>query len=263
MDEGIAVWLSFSTGSAPTTTKYHRWRDHCTGHAQSLWSPCSEIYGLLDQNRIHHRDLNGITKQIYDLESSYHAARNWKRNGGAVILTISESSDPIMGSRSVAEPLHIRKVNLCRPTYNLSSKSSRSRRQQSSFGGPSSNKKKKHRKKSELAGKKDSSTRVGKSKSKDNILEDVFLKSILMKQQAKMIQAQAIAANAKVSYMKQLREMGFDLAQTAIMVDKAFPAVPNLANDSESGSSDSSHDDENRSLPFISFFSTQYSQYLA
>jgi hypothetical protein len=84
-----------------------------------------------------------------------------------------------------------------------------------------------------------------------------------MKQQAKMIQAQAIAANAKVSYMKQLREMGFDLAQTAIMVDKAFPAVPNLANDSESGSSDPSHDDENRSLPFISFFSTQYSQYLA
>ncbi|KAA1112892.1 hypothetical protein PGT21_014516 [Puccinia graminis f. sp. tritici] len=68
-----------------------------------------------------------ITQKISDLQSSYNTARNWKRNTGAGILesnavngvkTVDDQVhflcqywdflDPVMGSRSVAEPLYTR-----------------------------------------------------------------------------------------------------------------------------------------------------------
>ncbi|KNZ53420.1 hypothetical protein VP01_3242g3 [Puccinia sorghi] len=131
----------------------------------------------------------GITQKISDLQSPYNSAHDWKRNTGAGILdsntvngvkTVDDQIhascrywdilDPIMGSRSVAEPLFTR----------------------SSFQYRFQQEKKE-----------------GEKKTKINP-EEFYMQLVITKRQAKMTKARAMATKAKVSYTRELREMGLD-----------------------------------------------------
>ncbi|WAQ81674.1 hypothetical protein PtA15_1A1016 [Puccinia triticina] len=76
---------------------------------------------------ITHRDTKGVRQKISDLQSSYNTARDFLKNTGEGIMENDEINgvrtvedcintlcrywsflDPIMGSRSVTEPLHVR-----------------------------------------------------------------------------------------------------------------------------------------------------------
>ncbi|PLW37163.1 hypothetical protein PCASD_11120 [Puccinia coronata f. sp. avenae] len=266
--EIVLEWLT--TGS-----NYPQWRGDLE-EGKTKKSLCSEIIELMQANGIYHRDAKGITQRIGGLQSSYNTAQDWKRNTGAGILesdlvngvkTVEDHLcvlcrywdmlDPIMGSRSVAEPLCTRSSVLA--THNApSNHPSRSMGTDDALNHPTSGQdapsdpeddeqKKK---------KKQSSTSLikNKSKGKKSNPKDFYMKSVLTKRQAEMTKAQAEmtrawaeVTNAKVFYMKQLQELGLPFEQIEEMVNKEFPPIPatqtpNMFAESNSDDSDSDKD---------------------
>ncbi|EFP94582.1 hypothetical protein PGTUg99_002068 [Puccinia graminis f. sp. tritici] len=98
-------------------------------------------------------------------------------------------------------------------------------------------KKKKKKKKSTTP----SSKKNGKGRKKTNP-EDFYMKSVITKRQAKMMKAQAAATQAKVSYMKELRELGLEYQEIKQLVDEEFPTIPDMLANSAEDESDSNED---------------------
>ncbi|WAR59902.1 hypothetical protein PtB15_11B543 [Puccinia triticina] len=117
--EIVLEWLA-------TGTNYKRWRgDGERGRTKTRL--CSEIVQLMNLRGITHCDTKGVCQKISDLQSSYNTARDFLKNTGEGIMENDEINgvrtvedrinalcrywsflDPIMGSRSVTEPLHVR-----------------------------------------------------------------------------------------------------------------------------------------------------------
>ncbi|KNZ44256.1 hypothetical protein VP01_9356g1 [Puccinia sorghi] len=107
----------------------------------------------------------------------------------------------------------------------------------------SSNPKKKQKKKRCTSSTSQKSALGRKSKGKNNP-EDFYMQSMFTKLQAEMTKAQEIATKAKVSYMKELRELGFEFEEIKKMLEKEFPGIPDLLNEYGSFSSSESSDDD-------------------
>ncbi|KAA1110730.1 hypothetical protein PGT21_030425 [Puccinia graminis f. sp. tritici] len=100
-----------------------------------------------------------------------------------------------------------------------------------------SQKKKKRKKKSATP----SSKKNGKGRKKANP-EEFYMKSVISKRQAEMTKARAAASKAKVSYMKELRELGLEYAEIKKAIDEEFPVIPDILADSEEDESDLDQD---------------------
>ncbi|PLW12607.1 hypothetical protein PCASD_17146 [Puccinia coronata f. sp. avenae] len=280
-DSSMTILLNWITSDS----NYQRWRGD-TEHGKTKKSLCSEILEILKENGIHHRDTKGISQRITDLQTSYNTARDWRRNTGAGILesdlangvkTVEDQLrticrfwdilDPIMSSRSVADPLYTRSSisaaqnaqektpaeDSSNPPSGLDLSSGQvandvDEESQTLTPTPAlasaatSNKKKKKKKKNSVTGKKGASTRVAKSKNKKNP-EDFFMKSMISKRQTEMMKARAEVSKAKLEYMKGLKDMGLDFTEVQRLTEKEFPAPTDFLNELESGSSDSSDED--------------------
>ncbi|KAA1112896.1 hypothetical protein PGT21_014726 [Puccinia graminis f. sp. tritici] len=57
-----------------------------------------------------------------------------------------------------------------------------------------------------------------------------------------MTKARAAASKAKVSYMKELRELWLEYAEIKKAIDEEFPVIPDILADSEEDESDSDED---------------------
>jgi hypothetical protein len=104
--------------------------------------------------------------------------------------------------------------------------------------------------------KKQSSTSLIKTKSKGKKAnpKDFYMKLVLTKRQAEMTKAHAEmtrawaeVTNAKVRYMKQLKDLGLPFSKIEKLVDKEFPPIqatqkPNALADSNSEDLDSDDD---------------------
>ncbi|KNZ62289.1 uncharacterized protein VP01_128g1 [Puccinia sorghi] len=224
--EIVLNWLS----------NYQRWRgDLEEGKTKKLL--CSEIIEVMKENRIHHQDLKGcITQEICDLQSSYKTACYWKSNAGVGILDDDSVNgvktvdgklmmcsdqihflcrywdylDPSMGSSSVAEPLHTQSSVLVPipEAHNL-----------------------KRKKKKEETIKR---TKEGKRKKKDRPREELYMKSVITKRKAEMKKAHASATKAKVSYMRELRELDLQYKGINTLLDKEFPLITDALSPSDS-----------------------------
>ncbi|PLW47942.1 hypothetical protein PCASD_04908 [Puccinia coronata f. sp. avenae] len=262
----VLNWIS-------SDNNYERWRGD-TEHRKTKKSLASEVLEILKENR--------ITQRINYLQTSYNQACYWKQNTGAGILetdlingvkTVEDQLrticchwdilDPIMGSRSVAEPLYTRssmsaaenaqedapRQPSSNPPLDLDLSSGQNinnikdaEESQTPTPALASQKKKNKKKKSLRTSRKGKSTRVAKSKAKKNP-EDIFMRSMMTKRQAEMMKARAEVSKAKLNYMKGLKEMGVDFEDIKKMAEKEFPVPINFLNESESDSSDSSDDD--------------------
>ncbi|OAV85363.1 hypothetical protein PTTG_30580 [Puccinia triticina 1-1 BBBD Race 1] len=272
----VLEWLS-------SDSNYQRWRGDLE-EGKTKKSLCSEILQIMIASGITHR----ITQKISDLQSLYNTARDWKRNTGAGILesdavngvkTVEDQVhflcrywdilDPVMGSRSVAEPLYTRSSvpdpegQMDNPTGDSignenSNLLSSGRDAQSdddeaeitttqapaSAPAPTAStapvqtqKKTKKRKKS--VGRSSTKNRKGRKKANP---EEFYMKSVIVKRQAEMTKARAEVSKAKVSYMKELRELGLEYSEIKKAVDEEFPAIPDILADSEEDKSDSDED---------------------
>ncbi|EFP89237.2 uncharacterized protein PGTG_15078 [Puccinia graminis f. sp. tritici CRL 75-36-700-3] len=213
----------------------------------------------------------GITQKISDLQSSYNTARDWKRNTGAGIL----KSDGVNGVKTVEtkstsyadtgtfliqlwDQEGQANDSTSGSTVNNQSNLPSSGRdatcsddeagQETITQTPTpaatasttqvtTQKKKKKKKKSTTP----LSKRNGKGRKKTNP-EDFYMKSVITKRQAEMTKAQAAATQAKVSYMKELRELGLEYQEIKQLVDEEFPTIPDMLADSEEDESDSDED---------------------
>lgn len=68
------------------------------------------------------------------------------------------------------------------------------------------------------------------------------MKSVFTKRQAEMTKALASATKAKVSHMRELRELGLQYDEIKILLDKEFPPIQDALAPSESEDSDSDSD---------------------
>ncbi|KNZ44197.1 hypothetical protein VP01_941g17 [Puccinia sorghi] len=227
----ILNWLS-------TGTNYQHWRGD-TKHGKTKKLLCGQVLEVLKENGIYHWDVKGKSPKINYLQTTYNAACDWKQNTGAGILESKldkgtktfkvrsifrywDTLDPIMGSRSVVEPLFT--WSWISSGHQASEDTSdRPNAEEADHNGTptpetrsnSSNPKKKQKKKKRHT----SST-------------NFYMQSMFTKCKEEMAKAQAIATKAKVSYMKELRELGLEFEEIKKMLEKYF------------SSSESSDDDE-------------------
>ncbi|KNZ62309.1 hypothetical protein VP01_1288g11 [Puccinia sorghi] len=216
----------------------------------------------------------GITQKINDLQTTYNSACDWKQNTGAGILesdlengikTVEgtgthftplwdQDKSPNLFSQGLQSLLAIKLLRIpptglvetCRQI--LSSAQDAEDTDHNGTPTPattsnSSDPKKKKKKKRCTSSTSQKSASACKSKGKKNP-EDFYMQSMFTKHQAQMTKAQAIAAKAEFSYMKQLRELGLEFEEIKKMLEKEFPEIPDLLNESGSLSSSESSDDD-------------------
>ncbi|WAR59183.1 hypothetical protein PtB15_10B525 [Puccinia triticina] len=174
---------------------------------------------------------NSINQKLSNLQSSYNTARDWKRNTGAGILesdavngvkTVKDQVhflcqywdilDPVMGLRSVAKPLYTQS-SVPDPEGQMDNPTG------DSIGNKNSNL---------LSSSQDTQS----DDDKDKITTTQALASA----------PAPTASTAKVSYMKELRELGLEYSEIKKEVNEEFPAIPDILADSKEDESDSDED---------------------
>ncbi|WAQ88310.1 hypothetical protein PtA15_9A437 [Puccinia triticina] len=250
----------------------------------------------MNSTGITHRDTKGVRQKIADLQSSYNSACDFMKNTGEGILEADEINgvrtvedrinklcrywsilDPIMGSRLVTEPLHIRSSvggdqpgrqdssdveddnppaePSARTTTNnthspnpptdgsdlpeLSSLMPRPRLSAHARTPAPSTQKKKHKRNSTS---KRPATQTRSSRNKRNNTEELYMMSIVSKRQANITRARAKASKIKVSYMKELREHGLSLEEIKTKTSVEFPPLPDM-DDGKNKSNEEDSDD--------------------
>ena len=251
----------------------------------------------------------GIRQKLGDLQASYNAACDWKKNTGQGILARDEingvrtvqgeliytvqfdvfadqhellakvleicrhwdSLDPIMSSRSVTEPLHVRSSltgdqlrgqqssghppsneSADAPAHEPTSGAITSDLPDNPLDGldssatPAATKKKNSKKQGSTAGSSRSKANAKRPKKKKITTEELYMKSMVSKRQADVTRARAEASKVKVSYMKELRSHGLSLEEIEKKVAEEFPRLADMENpdDSSSSSSDSNESSE-------------------
>ncbi|OAV91541.1 hypothetical protein PTTG_27943 [Puccinia triticina 1-1 BBBD Race 1] len=241
----VLEWLS-------SDSNYQQWRGDLE-EGKTKKSLCSEILQIMIVSGITHR----ITQKISDLQSSYNTARDWKRNTGAGILesdavngvkTVEDQVhflcrywdilDPVMGLRLIAEPLYTRS-SVPNPEGQMDNPTGDSIGNKNSNLLSSVQTQKKTKKRRKSVGRSSTKNRKGQKKANP---EEFYMKSVIVKRQAEMTKARAEASKAKVSYMKELRELGLEYSEIKKAVDEEFPAIPDILADSQEDESDSDED---------------------
>ncbi|PLW36118.1 hypothetical protein PCASD_11673 [Puccinia coronata f. sp. avenae] len=209
----------------------------------------------MQEHRITHHDSKGIHQNLGDLQASYNAACDWKKIPDKVLEICRhwDILDPIMSSRSVTKPVHI----------------------QSSLTGDQLRVVQSHlifltilltawtlvldqlvqlllQRRRRTPRSKDQQLAVAvlkqmpKDLKKKITTEELYMKSMVSKQQANLTRARAEASQVKVSYMKELRSHGLSLEEIEKKVAEEFPRLADMENpdDSSSSSSDSNDSSE-------------------
>ncbi|PLW49173.1 hypothetical protein PCASD_02969 [Puccinia coronata f. sp. avenae] len=259
-----------------TGTNYQRWRgDKESGTTKTRL--CSEILQIMEEHGITHRDSKGVRQKIGDLQASYNAACDWKKHTGEGILAQDEINgvktveaklvnicrfwdtlDPIMGSRSVTEPLHIRSsLTGNQPGGQHPSSGSPEPPVREPPGSaipsdlpddplndldnptPTATSKKNPKKRPSTSGSSRSKSHSKKPKKKKITTEELYMKSMVSKQQADITRARAAATKVKVDYMKELRNHRLSLEEIEKKVDQEFPHLADMENPDDSSSSSS------------------------
>ncbi|OAV89052.1 hypothetical protein PTTG_28825 [Puccinia triticina 1-1 BBBD Race 1] len=276
--EIVFEWLS-------TGNNYERWRgDKEKGKTKTRL--CSEI--------VREMNLRGITHRDNDASANYGAFTDFLKNTGKGIMendTINgvrtvqdrihelcrywDILDPIMGARSVTEPLHIRlsvggdqpghrdspepnnKPTPAEPITPLiqgtnGSKSTSSdgsdlpevsalmpqRQPLPSAAAPVAQKTKQVKRKT-VAKQPTTRSSTQASRNRQNNTEELYMRSIFSKQQAEITRARAKASKVKVAYMKELREqgLGFDKIEARTIIE--FPHVADMKDGDDNFADDS------------------------
>ncbi|WAR51833.1 hypothetical protein PtB15_1B269 [Puccinia triticina] len=236
----------------------------------------------------------GVCQKIADLQTSYNTAKDFLKNTGKGIMendTINgvrtvqdrihelcrywDILDPIMGARSVTEPLHIRlsvggdqpghrdspepnnKPTPAEPITPLiqgtnGSKSTSSdgsdlpevsalmpqRQPLPSAAAPVAQKTKQVKRKT-VAKQPTTRSSTQASRNRQNNTEELYMRSIFSKQQAEITRARAKASKVKVAYMKELREqgLGFDKIEARTIIE--FPHVADMKDGDDNFADDS------------------------
>ncbi|PLW45003.1 hypothetical protein PCASD_06959 [Puccinia coronata f. sp. avenae] len=274
-----------------TGKNYLQWRGDVEGGITKT-RLCSEILQIMQEHGITHRDSKGIRQKLGDLQASYNAACDWKKNTGQGILARDEingvrtvqakvleicrhwdSLDPIMSSRSVTEPLHVRSSltgdqlrgqqssghqpsghppsdeSADAPAHEPTSGAITSDLPENPLDGldsiatPAATKKKNSKKRGSTAGSSRSKANAKRPKKKKITTEELYMKSMVSKRQADVTRARAEASKVKVSYMKELCSHGLSLEEIEKKVAKEFPRLADMENPDDSSSSSSNSDD--------------------
>ncbi|KAH9464879.1 hypothetical protein Pst134EB_004384 [Puccinia striiformis f. sp. tritici] len=266
--EIILCWIT-------TGKNYEKWRGD-KEEGKSKVRLLTEINKLMNESGIFHREPRGIRQKIGELQKLYNKARDFLKNTGEGILAEDEENgvytveqklhedcpywdqlDPVMedpntvnveehqpnkdddSEGSELPDIDLRFIPPRAPTSAAVPTPSTSVPSTASTSAPP--KKKKPKKNlSSMRPATRSSARA--SRIQKMTTEDLYMKSIVSKQQSEVTRARAEASEVKVAFMKELREHGLTLAEIECKVNAEFPPLADMDHDKGDDSPNESDD---------------------